>query len=218
MFASINNIKLSLHVMAKVVKKVKTSTGYHHGELRETLLKEATSMVNATGTQSLSMRALGESIGVSRTALYHHFKNKNDLLSAIAESGFDTWQGLVDKIISNNDSSEQQILRNYIKGYIEFSTENAFIYELMFGSALWKEQASSESLKNTAYKSFQFHLSLTARWQKSGILNSDVDTLRLAQVTWGTLHGICKLIIDGIYADNKNIDHLVDTIIASQVH
>lgn len=203
--------------MTKVVKKAKINPSYHHGELRKTLLKQAISMINSTGTQSLSMRALGESIGVSRTALYHHFKNKNDLLSAVAESGFNTWQDLVSPIINDNTVPEQQILRSYIKSYIEFSTENAFIYELMFGSTPWKEQACSESLKNTAYKSFQFHLSLTMRWQKSGILNSDVDTLRLAQITWGTLHGICKLIIDGIYADNKNIDHLVDTIIASQV-
>ncbi|TRX55727.1 TetR/AcrR family transcriptional regulator [Thalassomonas sp. M1454] len=204
--------------MAKSLKSEKTGNNYHHGELRATLLKEATKMVKDLGIQSLSMRALGESIGVSRTALYHHFKNKNDLLSAIAESGFTTWQDIVSSIISDDKATQKQILHRYIKGYIEFSTDNAFIYELMFGSALWKEQASSESLKSTAYKSFQFHLSLIERWQKQGLLNSDVDTLRLAQVTWGTLHGICKLIIDGIYADNKNIDHLVDTIIASQTH
>ena len=39
---------------------------------------------------------------------------------------------------------------------------------------------------------------------------SDEDTLRLSQVTWGTMHGIARLLIDGIYADRSHIDEMCD--------
>ena len=70
----------------------KHKESYHHGDLRTTLLATAASMISEAGIEGLSLRKLAERIGVSRTAAYHHFKDKNDLLSAIARQGFIAWQ------------------------------------------------------------------------------------------------------------------------------
>ena len=51
---------------------------------------------------------------------------------------------------------------------------------------------------------------MTRYWQEKGLLPNDQDALRLAQVTWGTLHGIARLLIDGIYADNSHISEMCD--------
>ena len=64
------------------------SQNYHHGDLRATLLRVATERVVNEGIDSLSLRKLAEEAGVSRTAPYHHFKDKNALLNAIAAQGF----------------------------------------------------------------------------------------------------------------------------------
>lgn len=196
-----------------MAKNIKPNESYHHGELRTALLNEATELVKHSGTAALSMRKLGELVGVSRTALYYHFKNKDDLLSAIAEVGFKNWYTLASKIINDEQYSEMQKLTHYMQAYLQFATTNAAIYELMFGGAIWKNQASTQALKDTAYRSFQFHLTAIGQWQKLGLFSADLDTLRIAQVTWGTLHGIGKLIIDGVYVDQKNIEQLVATMI-----
>ena len=52
---------------------------YHHGDLRATLVKVATARLSAHGIDSLSLRKLAEDAGVSRSAPYHHFKDKNVL-------------------------------------------------------------------------------------------------------------------------------------------
>ena len=70
----------------------KSKANYHHGDLRPNLLSAATEMITAGGVESLSLRKLAEKVGVSRTATYHHFKDKHDLLCAVAAQGFAKWQ------------------------------------------------------------------------------------------------------------------------------
>lgn len=65
---------------------------YHHGDLRSTLLSTADSLLKETDIEGLSLRKLADKVGVSRTASYHYFKGKNQLLCAIAEQGFVRWQ------------------------------------------------------------------------------------------------------------------------------
>jgi AcrR family transcriptional regulator len=57
---------------------------YHHGDLRNTLLELAEEHLGKNGIDKLSLRALARDIGVSQTAPYRHFIDKNGLLAALA--------------------------------------------------------------------------------------------------------------------------------------
>ena len=189
---------------------------YHHGDLQSSLLATATAMVSEEGVEALSLRKLAERIGVSRTAAYHHYKDKNDLLSAIAAQGFIAWQKQAEKIFNDNTITEQEKYHTFVHFYVRFASQNAAIYKLMFGSTLWKSEGKtlndkptrSQALIDVAYPSFQYQVEMTDAWQKKGILPKSQKTLRLAQVTWATLHGIAQLVIDGIYADDSQIDEM----------
>ena len=189
------------------VATTKASTNYHHGDLYSSLLSTATAMISESGIEALSLRKLAMRIGVSRTAAYHHFKDKNDLLIAIAAQGFVSWKSQAEQIFNNN-LTEREKYKAFVRYYVQFATENAAIYQLMFGGTLWKDKKSPSKLKEVAYPSFQFQVEMTNAWQAKGILPSSPNTLRLAQVTWATLHGIAQLVIDGIYADASQIDEM----------
>ena len=202
---------------------VKPST-YHHGDLQSSLLATATTMISEQGIESLSLRKLAERIGVSRTAAYHHFKDKNDLLSAIAAQGFSAWQAQANQIFNDDGLTDRDKYRTFVHFYVRFATQNAAIYKLMFGSTLWKKNTnpegsnpqestkgkskSSQTLIDVAYPSFQHQVEMTQAWQQKGILPKSQNSLRLAQVTWATLHGIAQLVIDGIYGDASQIDEM----------
>lgn len=207
------------------VSKVNTKAStYHHGDLQSSLLATATTMITEQGIEALSLRKLAERIGVSRTAAYHHFKDKNDLLSAIAAQGFSSWQAQVKEIIDNKALTDREKFHTFVHFYVRFATQNAAIYKLMFGSTLWKKDLpsaneqgqhkaegvskSSQNLINIAYPSFQYQLEMIQTWQQKGILPKSQNSLRLAQVTWATLHGIAQLVIDGIYGDASQIDEM----------
>lgn len=187
---------------------------YHHGDLRQALIDTAAAQITEEGVNSLSMRKLGELVGVSRTALYHHFSNKSDLLSAVAESGFNEWQSKTEKVLANKHETTKALFTSYVLGYFTFAIENSAKYELMFGKEIWGQEQNSESLNDIAYQTFNFHVGLISTWQEQGLINANLPSLRVAQVTWGSLHGISKLFIDGVYVDTKNLEELADTVVS----
>ena len=71
-------------------------------------------------------------------------------------------------------------------------------------------EGEDNDLKEVAFPCFQFQVTMTRYWQDKGLLPNNQDALRLAQVTWGTLHGIARLLIDGIYADSSHIEEMCD--------
>jgi len=188
----------------------KEKSPYHHGDLHSSLLSTATAMLNEHGIDSLSLRKIAENVGVSRTAAYHHFKDKSDLLCAIAAQGFKQWQLQAEAVFSNSQLTKEQQYRSFVYDYIHFATENPNLYDLMFGRTIWKEQGSNETLRQAAYPSFEYQVKMTKYWQEKALLPQSESALRLAQVIWGTLHGIAKLLIDGIYTDHSNVDEMCE--------
>ena len=62
---------------------------YHHGDLRRGLVDAARRILEADGPSALSLRAVAREAGVSPAAPYHHFKDKGELLDAVALEGWD---------------------------------------------------------------------------------------------------------------------------------
>ncbi len=195
--------------MSKSSKK----TTYHHGDLRSSLVETGAEMIKEAGIEGLSLRKLAERIGVSRTATYHHFNNKNDLLCAIAALGFAQWQEISEQIFDNSQLSGEEQFRQFVYKYIQFATQNPSIYELMFGKTIWKNNNSDQALRDIAYPSFNYQLEMTKVWQQQGLLIKDENSLRLAQVTWGALHGIVRLLIDGIYLDTSHTEEMCECVV-----
>lgn len=192
---------------------------YHHGNLQVELTNAATEMLNSGGIGALSLRKIAERVGVSRTAAYHHFKDKNDLLCAIAANGFELWQQKAKQIFNQHYENQAQQIKAFVFAYLEFATQHEHLYDLMFGGTIWKNQQEHKILKDSAYPTFDYQVKMVKHWQECGIL-AQHSTLRMSQVLWGTLHGIAKLTIDGIYTEQSSIEQMcqcaVDIFVSSE--
>ncbi len=178
---------------------------YHHGDLRSTLLREARAMLREQGIEGLSLRRLAERSGVTAPALYHHFRDKNDLLCALAEAGFMELEERIVDATSDGDAPRGEYLRRFVRAYVGFASENPEIYDLMFGRTIWKAGQPTESLRAVAHASFRRYLDRTATLHGAALGKSQ-RSLRVAQASWATLHGLCRLLIDGIYVDRADLD------------
>ncbi|MCS7483153.1 TetR/AcrR family transcriptional regulator [Umezawaea endophytica] len=63
--------------------------GYHHGDLRASLLASALELVETAGPEQLSLRAVAREAGVSPNAPYNHYADKAALLAALALHGLE---------------------------------------------------------------------------------------------------------------------------------
>lgn len=183
---------------------------YHHGDLRQVLLDQGALLLRDEGPNALSMRKLADKVGVSRTAAYHHFADKQTLLCAIGEEGFRRFNAFFAQL-NLDQSATQADFDRFVKTYVRFAVDNAEYYNLMFGSQLWNSPLLTDSLKAAAYAAFQGYAKTVRAWHRNGLVAADIDPLRFAQVTWSALHGMSRLLIDGIYVDQAAIDAMCAT-------
>ncbi|MEH6471255.1 MAG: TetR/AcrR family transcriptional regulator [Halopseudomonas sp.] len=187
---------------------------YHHGDLHQCLLKAATHIIREAGVEGLSMRKLADRVGVSRTAPYHHFRDKQALLCELALDGFREYSRQVDRIVADPNLNAEQRLEQFVRHYLAFALDNPESYNLMFGQTIWKAGQPSEQLRTEAYAAFRHFVELVKRWQIEGVLPMECESLRYAQVAWSTLHGLCRLVIDGIYVEASSIDAICTTVLS----
>ena len=61
---------------------------YHHGNLREVLLESALRLIAEVGPTGFTLRELARRAGVSHNAPYRHFRDRDDLMAAVATQGY----------------------------------------------------------------------------------------------------------------------------------
>ena len=142
---------------------------YHHGDLRAALLTEAAIMVAQGGAASVTMRAIGQRLGVSRAALYRHFADKNALLVAVAANGFQRLGGRLQAIEAGGKRSGGERLRRLGEEYVHFALENQAHYRLMYGrEALTREDLPE--LRGPAEGLFAQFVGVIRAHQRSGLI------------------------------------------------
>src|SRR5580658_8100808 len=104
---------------------------YHHGDLSRALVEAARRILEAEGAAALSLRAVAREAGVSPAAPYHHFKDKTELLEAVAQGG---WDVLSEEIVTarRNADGAEEALRAIGVAYVTFARKNPALYRLMY--------------------------------------------------------------------------------------
>jgi len=185
---------------------------YHHGDLKSVLLDETARILREEGEDALSLRRLAASIGVSRTAPYHHFKDKQSLLCAVAEEGFARFNLTMKMALEKaRGKTGQEIMRDYVKAYVNFAMTNREYYDLMYGGKVWRSDSLTRSLVTSARGTLRSNVERIQALQDRGLIAENLDILRFCQVSWGTHHGISRLLIDGIYTDSASVKRICET-------
>ena len=189
--------------------KSKTETSYHHGNLKDALLKEALSMVEKSGVQSITLRELTTKVGASRSAIYRHFSSKDELIKEVIQAGFE----MLEDSIRPSLQSEDEVLEKFYnmgKAYIAFALKNPNIYRMIFGNEVHEQREETCDI-NDEESATGFHalIALLVEGQKKGVFKEG-DSMTQALFVWSNMHGLSILAIDGHVNIVENIDVLYD--------
>jgi len=184
----------------------KHTKAYHHGDLRAALLAEAATMITEGGAASVTMRALGERVGVSRTAPYRHFTDKSALLLAVAAAGFDRLNDRLQAVDAAAPRSGVERIRRLGEEYVRFALENPAHYRLMYGAEAIA-RAEQPELRESANRLFEQLVEVIRAQQRSGRIKRQ-DPQTQAYVAWSAVHGLAMLVIEGQIKTTVDVEAL----------
>ena len=171
---------------------------YHHGDLRRALIDAASRLLESEGPSALSLRAVAREAGVSPAAPYHHFKDKGELLGAVAHEG---WT-LLDQALGKAKAqapSPREAMNNLGVAYVCFARENPALYRVMYDTARDKEALPDEMQQgeDSAYCKVRDTLI------EAGANPNDTHDIELATTAaWCSAHGLAEM------AGFKQFDHI----------
>ena len=163
---------------------------YHHGGLRDALIAAALDILEADGLAALSLRAVARRAGVSPAAPYHHFPDKQALLDAVAERGFDALTAAMTQRMDQLSGSAARLDASGT-GYVAFAVANPALFGLMF-SHVGHNPAAGRSLDLARQRAYAV-LQQAAAASSPAAKASPEQCLRL----WALVHGIAKLVLEG---------------------
>lgn len=166
---------------------------YHHGNLREALLKAAIRLIAEVGPTAFTLREVARRAGVSHNAPYRHFRDKDDLLAAVAAQGFrELTQAMLDGAGQQSDAIQR--LKGAGLAYVRFALRRPEHFTVMFDAPVLKGDRRESA--EAGQEAFSTLLTFVKSCQHKGRLPSG-DPLELALLAWSMVHGIAKLATTG---------------------
>ena len=167
---------------------------YHHGDLRNALLGAALDLIGEHGPSGLGIREVARRAGVSHSAPYRHFRDRDALIVAVVEQGLPLLNETTKRCIAEAGDAPPSQFASGGLAYIDFALEHPNHYRVMFSGNLLSG-SGGELLKHTSEDALAHMVESTRQCQHLGLIRAG-DPLPIALTIWSTIHGFVSLLID----------------------
>lgn len=185
---------------------------YHHGDLKNALIKAGVEILAKDGVSGLSLRKVALRVGVSHSAPYSHFADKQALIAAISTEGFRQLYEKVSMVAEANKEQPSLQLVEVAWSYVQFAMDDPDRFKVMFSGVLEKEKEYPEFVAESQ-RNFQLLKMIVEANQASGRLRSGSSELAVLSA-WGIIHGFVMLLLEGqiprAILEQKNLRELVE--------
>lgn len=185
---------------------------YHHGDLKNALIKAGVEILSKEGVGGLSLRKVAQRAGVSHSAPYAHFPDKQSLIAAISTEGFNQLHNELNAVIAKYANDPKQQLVEGTRAYVQFATDHKDTFKIMFSSALEKEK-EYPAFVEISRQTFARVVDIVKACQSAKILKPGSPEVT-AVIVWGQVHGIVSLALEGQISHTVLDQHSVQDLVA----
>ncbi len=168
---------------------------YHHGDLRRALVEAAFDLAVEHGPDGVSMREAARTAGVSTAAPYRHFKDRDELMSAVAAKGYER---LLDGMKASAEQSGQSPLlqyRAYGVHYVTFAVNNPNLFRIMH-VARWSDPSASPEMAAAHANGEGAIMTLVDKAGQEGEMAQEAPRLQHL-ASHALVYGLARLYVDG---------------------
>jgi AcrR family transcriptional regulator len=198
---------MNMSLTKSVVTRPKTA--YHHGDLDVALIEESKNLVAKFGFENLSLRQVAVTVGVSPSAAYHHFPDKDALLKAAARSAFEDLANFQEKALMNFVGTSALTARRRFRAlgmsYVAFAKKNPNIFRLCFGPYCGGDEMARE--ESRPWKMLVTGLN---ELELNGEIHPKIRPYA-AILAWSAIHGVANLVLDDLLPEDA-VESVVDSL------
>ena len=168
---------------------------YHHGNLKQALIDAGIRIINKEGEQRLSLRKVAAACGVSHSAPYAHYKDKDELLSAIKSSVTEQFTEYLYKAVDEmKEESAEKAIVAMGRSYVKFFIDNPDYYQFLFYNQKITVHLMAGENHEEDYPPYLLLKELFLRYlDEKGInLSYEEKEIELIKI-WSTVQGIASI-------------------------
>src|SRR5689334_24581929 len=176
--------------------------GYHHGNLKEALLQAALDLIAQKGAAGFTFADAARMAGVSPAAPYRHFRDRDELLSSIAQRGFEQFEAVLTEAWDDGRPDTVTAFERVGRAYLNFAREQPAFYSAMFESGIPAD--SNPTLQAAGERAFAIIRAAAERL--AALAPPGVPrppAMMMALHIWSMSHGVASLFARGDAARRK---------------
>ncbi len=187
---------------------------YHHGNLREALIRAALDMIAERGLAGLAVAELARAVGVSPAAPYRHFRDRNALLAEVARRGFEQLAAEMETAWDGGRPDPVGAIERCGQAYLAFARREPAAFAAMFGDGaanVAAGHADRDALAEDAgvRRASDAALAVLRRAAEAacaaGTAQRRPPALMVALHIWSLAHGVAALFVGGEQAMRRKL-------------
>ena len=165
--------------------------GYHHGNLKEALLRAALELIAQKGPAGFTFAEAARWAGVSPAAPYRHFRDRDELLASIALRGFNLFEAALARVWDDGRPDVFVAFDRLGKAYLNFARTEPAYYSAMFEAAI--PLGANPELREAGDRAFAVLRAAAEKICAQTPTRTKPPALMVALHIWAISHGIASL-------------------------
>lgn len=165
--------------------------GYHHGNLREALIRAALELIARKGTAGFTFAEAARFAGVSPAAPYRHFRDRDELMASVALRGFGEFEAQLARAWNGGRPDALSALDRLGRAYLEFARLKPAFYSAMFEAGV--PVGTDPALRDAGERAFAVLRGAAEAISAATPAASRPPALMVALHIWAMAHGVASL-------------------------
>ncbi len=165
--------------------------GYHHGNLRETLIRAALELIARKGTAGFTFAEAARFAGVSPAAPYRHFRDRDELMANVALRGFEQFAAALARAWDDGRPDEFTALDRLGRAYLEFARAQPAYYSALFEAGV--AVGSNPALREASERAFAVLRGAADKVCAAMPSGARPPALMVGLHIWAMAHGVASL-------------------------